>query len=128
MRDTSPRKDTNRMEKVNSLIQHILGQTLLPYLKNQNGLTTITKVDTSRDMKWAKVWISVVGEDEKKIMKTLQNNIYDIQGELYRTMSMKIVPKISFHLDSSAQYAEHINEIFREIEHEQSDATTPKNE
>ena len=65
---------------------------------------------------------------KKKILKTLQNNIFDIQGELYRTMSMKIVPKISFHLDRSAQYAEHINQIFREIEHEQSDATTPKNE
>ena len=76
MRDTSPRKETNRMEKVNSLIQHILGQTLLPYLKNQKGLTTITKVDTSRDMKWAKVWISVVGDDEKKNLKNASKQYF----------------------------------------------------
>ena len=119
MSNTAPRKNTNRVEKVNSLIQVLLGNILLPYLKQLSGLTTVSKVQCSRDLKYAKVWISIVGGDDEVVMNTLKNNIYDIQGELNRRMEIKIVPRISFHLDTSGRYAERINEIFKKIEDEE---------
>ena len=45
------KKDTNRIAKVNSLIQHELGPVLHEFLDWQKGLVTITKVETSNDMK-----------------------------------------------------------------------------
>lgn len=111
----APRKNTNRLEKVNSLLQILLGNILLPYLKSMNGITTVTKVQTSKDLKYAKVWVSIVGGDDTAIINTLKNNIYEIQGELNQQMEVKIVPRISFHLDTSGRYAAHIDEIFREI-------------
>lgn len=114
----APLKKTNRVEKVNSLIEHLLGSILIPYVREQKGIITVRKVETSRDMRWAKVWITIVNDDDDKILKTLKNNIYDIQGELNRQIEMKIVPRISFHLDTTARYAEHINEIFKKIEDE----------
>ena len=118
MRSAAPKKNTNRIEKVNSLIQHLLGSILLPYFKSGSGLVTITKVETSRDMRWAKVWVSVVGAEDETVMNTLQKNVYDIQGELNREIEVKIVPRISFHLDTSGRHAAHISDIFKQIESE----------
>ena len=62
------KKDTNRIAKVNSLIQKELGPVLHEFLDWQKGLVTITKVDTSKDMKYAKIWISIFnGDDNKRI-------------------------------------------------------------
>ncbi len=113
-----PRKNTNRVERINSLIQQLVGEIILPYLKTQKGITTISKVETSRDLHWAKIWITIVNDDDQKILATLKHNLYDIQGELNRLMQVKIVPKISFHLDTSARHAQHINELFNQIKNE----------
>lgn len=116
-----PKKKTNRVEKVNSLIQHILGPILQEKLRGINGIVTISKVETSKDLRWAKVWISIINADDDAVLGALKNNAYDMQGELNRAMAMKIVPRISFHLDTGARYAEHISEIFKEIENERQD-------
>ncbi len=112
------KKDTNRIAKVNSLIQHELGPVLHEYLENFKGLVTITKVDTSRDMKWAKVWISIFNGEDDAILKFLAKNIYDIQGEVNKHFHTKIIPRISFHLDTGPRYAQHIEEVLREIHEE----------
>ena len=148
------KKDTNRIAKVNSLIQHELGPVLHEFLDWQKGLVTITKVETSRDMKWAKIWISIFHPKEpssglrppspkgrrqeglsqadekakaapslekkflpldKQILDFLAKNIYDIQGEVNKHFHTKIIPRISFHLDVSPRYVEHIDELIKEI-------------
>jgi ribosome-binding factor A len=114
------KKNTHRIDKVNSHIQQELGPVLLKFLQGQNGLVTITKVETSRDMKWAKVWISIFGGDDNQILKFLKDNIYDIQGALNEHFVSKIIPRISFHLDTSPRHAQHINELIEQI-HSESD-------
>lgn len=134
-------KDTNRIAKVNSLIKHELGPILLEFLYGQQGIVTITKADTSKDMKWCKVWISILGPNQKqeelavpvvkpnknkkvplslddKILKFLADNIYDIQGELNKHFHTKIIPRVSFHLDTSPRYVQHIDELIRKIHEE----------
>ena len=110
-----PKKDTNRIAKVNSLIQRALGPVLLQILQGQKGLTTIAKVETSRDMKWAKVWISIFNGNDDKILKYLAANIYEIQGELNKSFHTKVIPKISFYLDTAPRYVEHVEELIRKI-------------
>lgn len=114
-------KPTNRIAKVNSLIEHELGPILLEILQGQTGLVTITKAETSRDMKWAKVWISILGGDDNKILKFLSANIYEIQGKLNKHFFTKIIPRISFHLDTSPRYAQHISELIEEIHEENNE-------
>jgi ribosome-binding factor A len=120
MKPKVPKKNTNRMEKVNSLLEHMLAQIIIPYIKDEEGVTSIQKVETSRDLKWAKVWITIVAGKDGKIMSLLRDNIYDIQGEVNQRMETKIVPRISFHLDTTGRYAQHINEIFKQIEDERT--------
>jgi len=146
------KKDTNRIAKVNSLIQHELGPVLHEFLDWQKGLVTITKVDTSKDMKYAKVWISIFNPDphppqdelgapspkgrgkrslsqtdkksqpapslDDKILGYLAKNIYDLQGEVNKHFATKIIPRISFHLDTSPRYVQHIDEVIRKIHEE----------
>jgi ribosome-binding factor A len=111
-------KNTNRINKVNSLIQQVVGEAILPILQGHDGLTTISKVETSRDLRWSKVWVSIIGGDDQTIMKTLHDNIYDIQGELNRKLHMKIVPRLQFFLDTSPRYAQHIDELIQEVHKE----------
>jgi len=121
------KKDTNRIARVNSLIQHELGPVLHEFLDWQKGLVTITKVETSKDMKWAKIWISIfnAGKEQKdsaaldkKVMEYLAKNIYDSQGEVNKQIHTKIIPRISFHLDTSPRYVQHIDELLKEIHEE----------
>ncbi len=113
------KKDTNRIAKVNSLIEKELGPVLHEFLDWQKGLVTITKVDTSKDMKWAKIWISIFNGDDDKILNFLAKNIYDIQGELNKNFATKIIPRISFKLDTSPRYVQHIDELIREVHKEE---------
>src|SRR4051812_12621789 len=112
------KKSGNRIDKLNSLIQQLIGEIIHPYLHGINGLTTVSRVEVSGDSRWAKVWISIVGGDDEEIFKILKENIYDIQGELNRNLTMKMVPRIQFFLDTSPRYAQHIDELIKKIHEE----------
>jgi ribosome-binding factor A len=137
------KKDTNRIARVNSLIQHELGPILHEFLDWQNGLVTITKVETSKDMKWAKIWISILNPSpvpmpqelatalptrkaqktlsdfDEKILKFLADHIYEIQGEVNKHFHTKIIPRVSFHLDTTPRYAQHIEEVIKKVHTEE---------
>jgi len=110
-----PRKNSHRIAKVNSLIEKELGIILREFLVGQNALVTITKVETSGDMRWSKIWISALGGDEDKILQFLKDNIYDIQGEMNQKFATKIIPRLQFFLDTSGKYAQHIDEVLKKI-------------
>lgn len=103
---------------MNSLIQQVVGEAIRPILEGEPGLTTVSKVETSGDLKWAKVWISIVGGDDETIFKILKNNIYDIQGALNNSLDTKIFPRIQFFLDTAPRYAQHIDELIKQIHKE----------
>lgn len=111
-------KKTPRVAKVNALIQQIVGEAIKPYIENLPGLITISKTETSGDLKWVKVWISIVDGDDDQTFNILKKNIYDIQGQLNRSLAMKIVPCIQFFLDTSPRYVQHINELLNKIHEE----------
>lgn len=108
----------NRIDKLNSLLQQLVGEAIRPYLEGENGLVTVSKVETSGDTKWAKIWISIVGGDDDKIFEALNKNIYDIQGDVNRQLTMKLIPRLQFHLDTSPRYVQHIDELIKKIHEE----------
>ncbi len=117
MKKSQP-KNINRIPRVNSLIQQKLGEVLRDVLENQQGLITITKVDTSKDLRHAKVWLSIFNGNDDKILDVINKHIYDIQGALNSAMNTKIFPRLTFHLDTSPRYVEHIDELIRKTHEE----------
>lgn len=99
---------------------------MLTQVQLLRGMITVTRVEASRDLKWAKVFVSIVGADDdkssdNKILELIQKHMYDIQGEVNRRMEMKIVPRLQFFLDTTPRYAEHINELIKQIHSEEKE-------
>ena len=83
-------------------------------------LVTVTEVETSRDLRQSKVFISVFPEKEtKRVLRTLEKGIYDIQQILNKRLKIKFVPKIKFFEDKKLKETQKIDEILNRIEEEE---------
>ncbi len=104
---------SRRTEKVSSLVQQEVGEFILKL--ELPALTTISKVEITPDLKWGKIWITVMGDAAKQagVLEVLKENLFDIQGELNRALAMKIVPRVKFVIDHGEEYAAKINELLR---------------
>ena len=114
-------KPTNRIDKLNSLLQQLVGEVIQPYLEGSGGLVTVSRVETSGDARWAKIWVSIIGGNDEDILKRIHDNLYDIQGEVNRNVTMKMVPRLQFFLDTSPRYAQHIDELIKKIHDEENE-------
>lgn len=107
---------TRRTDKVSSLFHREVGNFLqgleLP------SLTTISKVEVTPDMKWCKVFVTIMGTDEEKnaVMKILMKNRIPMQEQITKDVVMKMVPRVRFVIDHGEEYAAHINELLREAD------------
>ena len=82
-------------------------------------MVSVMKVDVSRDLSYAKVFVSVFSKDPEKQKKTFDaicKNAKRIRYELGGSMRIRTVPELSFVLDGSMEYSDKINKIFAEIE------------
>lgn len=109
-----------RMQKVNSLIREQLGEILNRELDLKSGVfLTVFKVDTTSDLRYTNVFVSVFPEKEGDyIMTALRNEKSKIQRILNKKLHMKVLPKLVFKLDKTEVEADEIEKILREIESE----------
>jgi ribosome-binding factor A len=109
-----------RLEKVNSLIQQELGETILKEIDIFPGtLLTITRVECSGSLFHAKVFISVIPEESfENVLSLLKRHIYDIQQILNKKLKMRPVPKIEFLKETKTKEAGRIEELLAKIRKE----------
>ncbi len=81
------------------------------------GFVTITGVEVSPDLKRAKVFYSVLGEEDskKQSASALKRACGFIQHEIGKRLRLKHIPEISFQFDSSVEYGAHIEELIQKI-------------
>ncbi len=108
---------SDRIVKLNKLIKEHLGEIFQRELSLKPGLfLTIAKVDTSPDIRYTRVSISVYPySDSDYAIKTLTKEIYSIQGALNKKLKMRPLPRIEFVLDSTEEEADKIEKILTEI-------------
>lgn len=84
------------------------------------GFVTVTAVEVSEDLRHAKVFVSVYGDEEAKTqtMKGLESASGLIRGEIGHRLRIKFTPEIIFKLDTSMEKAEHVLGILEKIEEE----------
>ncbi|HBI17519.1 MAG TPA: 30S ribosome-binding factor RbfA [Candidatus Moranbacteria bacterium] len=109
-----------RMQKVNSLIREQLGEILSRELDLKPGVfLTVFKVDTTNDLRYANVFVSVFPEKEGDyVMTALKNEKSNIQRILNKKLHMKVLPKLVFKLDKTEVEADEIEKILKQIENE----------
>ncbi|MBO4251546.1 MAG: 30S ribosome-binding factor RbfA [Clostridia bacterium] len=82
-------------------------------------MVSVMKVDVSRDLSTAKVFVSVFSKDTEKRDRTfnaIKANAKRIRFELGGAMRIRTVPELTFILDDSMEYSDKMNKIFAEIE------------
>ena len=80
-------------------------------------MITITGADVSPDLKFAKIFYSVIGEhDKKETSKALKSAAPFVRSQLARRLNMRNTPEITFVFDESVERGAHMNELFRSIE------------
>lgn len=80
-------------------------------------MLTVTGADVSPDLKFAKIFYSVIGEhDKKETAKALRSAAPFVRSQLARRLNMRNTPEISFVFDESVERGAHMNELFRAIE------------
>lgn len=107
----------NRVVRVNELIKQDINDIILKELSLKEGVfITIAKVDTSPDLRYSRIFVSIFPERETGYaLKTLQKEIFNVQGILNKKLSLKPLPKIKFELDTTEVQADKIEKLLKEI-------------
>lgn len=108
----------SRTERVGDLIQHEIADILSRKVKDPRiGFVTVTAVMVSPDLKNAKVFVSVYGEENgpKECLKGLNSAAGFIRGELGKRLQMKFTPQLSFRLDTTTVKATKVLALLDQI-------------
>ncbi|MDH1212401.1 30S ribosome-binding factor RbfA [Pseudomonas chengduensis] len=109
-------KDYSRTQRIGDQMQRELAQLIRREVKDPRlGLVTITAVDVSRDIGHAKVFITVMGQDDAEAIKESLKVLNDAAGflrmQLGKAMKLRSVPQLHFHYDESVQRGAHLSAL-----------------
>ena len=110
----------NKLERTNDDIRYVLSK-LLPQVKDprvrQGDLVSITRADTTGDLRYCKVYLSVLGQlDEKEFKKGLKSAAPWLRRELGRSLDLRYTPELIFELDKSIEHGAHISALIEKLE------------
>lgn len=109
----------NRINRINDEIQKELS-ALFRELKDprvSQGMVSITRVDTTADLRYAKIYVSALDKgQEKEILKGLKSASGYLRRELGHTLQLRYTPELQFVGDDSIQHGAHILELLRQEE------------
>jgi len=94
------------------------------------GFVTITGVEASGDLQHANVYVSVLGDDEKRkgTMDALQKASGYIRAEVGKRIRLRRTPELHFKLDTSIDYSTRISEVLRDLKDEGEETDESKSE
>jgi ribosome-binding factor A len=106
-----------RISKINELIKQQIAEIISRELNLKPGVfLTIAKVDTSKDLRYTRISISIFPEKETNYaMETLRKETYFIQGKLNKKLFIKNIPKIEFVLDTTESKADEVEKLLIDI-------------
>lgn len=110
-----------RSDRVKELLRQEISQIIREEIKDPRiGFATVTDVEISQDLRHAKVFISIYGDEDNRnqTLKGLQSASGFIRGEVGKRIRMKHVPEILFRFDESIERGARIFELLHEIENE----------
>ncbi len=80
------------------------------------AFVSVTAVEVSGDLKFAKVYYSAMMGDKKEVAKGLKSSAGFIRREVARRLNLRMTPEFSFYEDHSIEHGAHISKILNEIE------------
>ncbi len=115
----------SRQDKVAEAIRQEVSVIIHDKLKDPRvGFVTITNVDITHDLRFAKIFFSVLGNEEayKKTKQALDSSLGFIRKLIAQRLNLRFAPEIAFYEDRSSEYSVRIEEILNQIkEHNEQD-------
>lgn len=112
-------KNNNRISRVNDEIMKELSQIIRFEVKDPriNAMTSVIRVDTTADLKYCKIFVSVLGNEEEKqsVMKGLKNASGFMRHLIAERVNLRFTPELQFKLDESTEYAIHMNQLIEQV-------------
>ena len=108
---------TERMRRVNEAIRETLAEALVELKDPRIGFVTVTGVETSPDLRHARVYVSVLGNERKreKTLEGLESAHGVLQAKLATELRMKRTPQLAFEFDPSVQEGMRMSQLIDEL-------------
>src|SRR5258708_18343369 len=105
-----------RAERVERLAREVLGEALLELKDPRIGFATVTSVKMSPDLRQARVYVSVLGTEEARVMsmQAIRHAAHHLRTTLGREVRLKYLPQLEILEDTTAAYGERIEVLLRE--------------
>lgn len=111
-----------RVEKVQGAIQQEISKMLLMDVKDPRiQFVTVTGVELTDDMSYAKIYVSLYGPKEKheETWKALQKSLGFMRTEIAKRIRLRFAPTLILQKDTSMEYSAHIESILQKIKQEE---------
>lgn len=110
---------SGRMRRVDEAMREVLSDAIASSLKDPRiGFVTVTAVDTSPDLRHAKVWVSVLGDESQR--KLTLDGLASAHGILQRAVAaqlrLKNTPQLDFLYDDTAERAQRLERLLGEAD------------
>jgi len=107
------------MRRINEVLREVVGAAISSDLSDPRiGFVTVTSVETSPDLRAAKVYVSVLGSEEEReaTMTGLSSSHGVLQAKIAAETRMKRTPTLSFHYDATVEQGMRISRLLDEEE------------
>lgn len=108
-----------RRKRINELIREKLSELLRRQVNDPRlgGLVTVTEVDTSPDLRYAKVFVSIMGSDDEKsqALQGLRAASGYLHRELRGWLALRHIPELTFYQDDSIDHGAHILQLIKQV-------------
>jgi ribosome-binding factor A len=121
----------SRIQRVNQLIREEISHLVQRELKDPRlGFVTVTEVDVSKDLRTAKVYVSVLGSEAEwqASLQALERARGFIRNWLVPRRRLRAVPHLTFHPDRSMAHAAHIQTVLEGLKTAERSAEEPGSE
>ncbi|MGX8698495.1 MAG: 30S ribosome-binding factor RbfA [bacterium] len=109
----------NKLHRINEDIRLVMSD-LLREVKDpriHQGLVSVTRADTTGDLKYCKIYLSVLGlENEKEFLRGIRSASGWFRRELGQRVKLRNVPELTFLLDKSMEYGAHISSLIEKLD------------
>ncbi len=123
---------SRRVDRINGLLRQELSLLLARQTKDPriNGVISITQVKTSPDLRNARVYVSVFGDDaaKREALAGIESAATFLRHELRDRLSLRYVPFMKFELDQSLEDAAALLQVMDQLKSESNDSLHPSND
>jgi ribosome-binding factor A len=113
------RKNSIKNTRINGEVQKVLSSLISREIKDPriNPMTSVVSVEVSPDLKTAKVYISVLGDEASKESTRLglKSAASFIRGQLAKTLNLRNTPELTFVIDNSIEYGVNMSKLIDEV-------------